>query len=391
MAQEIGMEFARRVFGDKYQVVVSTHLDKGHLHNHLLINSVSFIDGKKYKSEFNTYYNQIRRTSDEICKEYNLSIIAPSIDSKSLTYIEWLEINQGKTTWQSIIRSDIDYAISTSYSFGEFIMDMEHMGYEVKHGKYLAVRPYNKDRFTRCYNLGKSYSEDEIRARIAGGKSIYIAPVKMEAFRKKLNARVPIMPDFIKQYWRRMYTLNLVKKHKAPPRVSKYLRKDLQAADRYKEQFRFLKTHNLGTESQFNNYVKQLDEKIDELSSKLHSFDNTHKKDKNLYNTLADIEKYKKPYELYLQGYTMMIKEYNYYIKAEQLIKNSGYNIQTLKEKKINVYGQRDAIKKDLQYYRNEKRICSNIQKTTDYIKEQSNQMDKQQTISKKKEIEKER
>ena len=85
-----------------------------------------------------------------------------------------------------------------------------------------------------------------------------------------------------------------------------------------------------------------------------------------------------------------MIKEYNYYIKAEQLIKNSGYNIQTLMDKKINVYGQRDTIKKDLQYYRNEKRICSNIQKTTDYIREQSNQIDRQQTISKKKEIEKE-
>ena len=187
-------------------------------------------------------------------------VVAYNISDKMNAVFVVKAFNQGKTTWQSIIRSDIDHAISTSYSFGEFLMDMEHMGYEIKHSKYLAFRPYGKERFSRCYKLGSSYSEEEIRARIDGEKSVYITPIKMDTYSKKLNSHVLMMPDFIKQYWRRMYSLNLVKKHKAPPRVSKYLKQDLQTADRYKEQFKFLKAHNLETESEFLNYVKQLDD-----------------------------------------------------------------------------------------------------------------------------------
>ncbi len=360
-----------------------------------LLNSVSFMDGTKYENSFKDYFHDIRQISDAVCKEYNLSILSPNKDSKTLTYIEWLAINQGRTTWQSLIRSDIDYAISTSYSFGEFLMDMEHLGYEVKHGKYLAFRPYGKERFSRCYKLGEGYSEEEIRARIDGEKSIYIAPVKMDTYRQKLHSRVLPMPDFIKQYWRRMYSLNLVKKHKAPPKVSKYLRKDLQTADRYKEQFIFLKTHNLETESEFFNYVKHLDEKTAELSSKLRSFDYSHKKDKRLYDALADIEKYKKPYELYLQGYSMMKKEYDAYLKADKYLKDNGIasasDLEKLKNEKVKVYEQRDEIKKDLQFYRNEKRICGNIQKTTDHMKEQTRQIEQQKTVTKTKEKERER
>ena len=319
-------------------------------------------------------------------------VVAYNISDKMNAVFVVKAFNQGKTTWQSIIRSDIDHAISTSYSFGEFLMDMEHMGYEIKHSKYLAFRPYGKERFSRCYKLGSSYSEEEIRARIDGEKSVYITPIKMDTYSKKLNSHVLMMPDFIKQYWRRMYSLNLVKKHKAPPRVSKYLKQDLQTADRYKEQFKFLKAHNLETESEFLNYVKQLDKKIAELSAKLRSFDYSHKKDKKLYDALADIEKYKKPYELYQQGYTMMKNEYDNYLKADKYLKDNGFitaaELDAIKSAKIKTYEQRDEIKKGLQLLRNEKRICDNIQKTTDHIKEQNKQIEQQKTISRKKEKE---
>lgn len=392
IAHEVGLEFARRCFSDKYQVVVSTHLDRGHLHNHIVFNSVSFVDGMKYKSEFNTYYNEIRKTNDAVCKEYNLSIISPAKDSKSITYIEWLALKQGKTTWQSLIRSDIDHAITTSYSFGEFLMDMEHLGYEIKHGKYLAFRPYGKERFSRCYKLGKRYGEDEIRARIDGEKGKHVPPVKMATYRKLLYTKALLMPNYIKQYWRWLYSLNLVKKHKAPPKVSKYLKEDLLTIERYKEQFRFLKTRNLETESEFFDYVKQVDEKISQLYSQLRSFDNAHKKNTKVYNALADIEKYKKPYELYMQGYTMMKKEHDEYLKAHKILRENGFttpaDIEALRNEKINVYEQRDGIKNEIKYHKSDKRICDNIQNSMEYIEERTRRIEQQKIVSKKKEME---
>lgn len=390
IAHAIGMEFAKRCLGDKYQIVVSTHLDRRHLHNHIVFNSVSFVDGKKYKSEFNNYYNQIRKTSDEICKEYNLSIISQDKNKESLTYIEWLALNHGKTTWQSLIRSDIEHAISTSYSFGEFLMDMEHMGYEIKQGKYLAVRPYGKERFSRCYKLGKGYSEDEIRDRITGIKSKYIPPLKMIEYKQKVYSKVPFMPNYIREYWRWLYSLNLAKKHQAPRKVSKYLRKDLLDIEKHKEQFRFQKAHNLNSESEFYDFVKQLDKKISELYSHLRSFDDANKSKKKLFNALTGLEKYKKPYELYLQGYSMMKKEHDAFIKARKILSDNGYatpeKIEALKKEKIQIYEKRDEIKKDISLLKGEKRICNDIEKTMEYIKERTQLIEQQKTVSKQQE-----
>lgn len=388
IAHNVGVEFAYRCFGDKYEVVVSTHLDQHHIHNHVVMNSVSFMDGSKFDNSYKDYYQTIRKTSDEVCREYNLSIITPIKDNKSLSYLEWLEINKGKTTWNSLTRSDIDYAISTSYSFGEFVMDMEHMGYEIKQGKYLAVRPYGKERYSRSYKLGQNYSEDNIRARISGTKTKYVPPMKMVEYRKKITTMFPFTPNFIKEYWRLMYSLNLVKKRKAPPKVSKYLKKDLIAIERHKEQFRFLRAHNIESENEFNDFVKKVNSSISNQYSKLRSFDNAHKKNRKLYTALTDIEKYKKPYELYKEGYTMMQIEYDAYIKAKKILKDNGIispeNIEILKAKKVKMYKQRDEIMKDIKFHKNEKRICNNIQKTQDYIAERARLIEQQHAVSRK-------
>ena len=108
-AHEIGMEFARRMFGERYEVVIGTHLDKAHLHNHIVINSVSFVDGQKYHSSPESYYNDVRGTSDELCRENDLSVITPQ--GKGKHYGEWKAEQDGKPTVRSIIREDIDRII----------------------------------------------------------------------------------------------------------------------------------------------------------------------------------------------------------------------------------------------------------------------------------------
>ena len=171
-AHAIGVAFARQLFGARFEVVIGTHLDKAHLHNHIVVNSVSFTDGKKYHSSPENYYNDVRRTSDALCRENKLSVIAPKGYGKH--YAEWKAEQEGKPTVRGIIRADIDGIIADAYTFQSFLMLLEKRGYAVRHGanrKYTAVRPPGSQRFIRLDSLGAGYTEAAIRDRLAGQRT----------------------------------------------------------------------------------------------------------------------------------------------------------------------------------------------------------------------------
>jgi len=156
-AFEIAGKFVHKYLND-YEAVYSTHVDKNHVHNHIVFSSTSFTDGRKYRSNISTYYNGVRKTSDDICREYGLSIIEPNKENDNLTYSQWLCYNKGKTSWRILIKNDLDYIISNSYRYGQFLVMLEHMGYDVKEGKYLSIRPFGKERFVRTKSFGQAYT-----------------------------------------------------------------------------------------------------------------------------------------------------------------------------------------------------------------------------------------
>lgn len=162
----IGVKLARTLWGDRFEVVVSTHLDKHHLHNHFVLNSVSFIDGKRYYDNKATYA-RMRQESDRLCREYALSIIEEPQPGRARQYAEWEAERAGQPTWRGLIRTDVDSAIAASMTFTQFLGDLRQQGYEVKTGlKYLAVRPPGKERFVRLRSLGDEYTEEAIKERI---------------------------------------------------------------------------------------------------------------------------------------------------------------------------------------------------------------------------------
>lgn len=164
-AHEIGVEFARRCFGDRFQVVIGTHLDHAHYHNHIVVNSVSFADGRKYHSSPKSYFENIRGKSDELCREYGLSVIEPKGGGKH--YAEWKAEKEGAPTWRGLIREDVDKAVRQSASYPQFLRTLAEMGYEVKTGvKHMAVRPPGKERFVRMRSLGEDYTEDALKRRV---------------------------------------------------------------------------------------------------------------------------------------------------------------------------------------------------------------------------------
>lgn len=167
-AHAIGKEFVDKLFGNKYEVIIGTHLDKAHLHNHIVVNSVSYVDGKKYHSSPASYYQDVRGTSDALCRENDLSVIAPK--GKGKHYAEWKAEKQEKPTIRALIRADIDSIIAEAYTFQSFLLLLHKRGYTVNHGanrKYTTVQPPGAQRAIRLDSLGDGYTEDAIKERLA--------------------------------------------------------------------------------------------------------------------------------------------------------------------------------------------------------------------------------
>lgn len=164
-AHEIGMQLAKEILGGKYEFVLTTHIDKDHVHNHLIFNAVSFTDHKHYHSNKRSYHF-IRRTSDRICKEHGLSVITPGQD-KGKSYIEHQTAQNG-TSYKAKLKTAIDRLIPASADFEDLLLCLQREGYEVKRGKYVSCRASGQERFTRMKTLGMDYTEEAIAARIAG-------------------------------------------------------------------------------------------------------------------------------------------------------------------------------------------------------------------------------
>ena len=165
LAHEIGKQFADEILGGKYEYVLTTHIDKDHVHNHLIFNAVDFVDYHAYKSYKRIYYD-MREVSDRLCKENGLSVIPPS-QNKGMGYKEYTEAKRG-TSWKQKLKQTIDRIVITAKDYDDFLRLMQEAGYEIKTGKYISFRAKGQERFTRSKTIGENYTEERIRERIAG-------------------------------------------------------------------------------------------------------------------------------------------------------------------------------------------------------------------------------
>ena len=165
LAHEIGKQFADEILGGKYEYVLTTHIDKDHVHNHLIFNAVDFVDYHAYKSYKRIYYD-MREVSDRLCKENGLSVIPPS-QNKGMGYKEYTEAKRG-TSWKQKLKQTIDRLVITAKDYDDFLRLMQEGGYEIKTGKYISFRAKGQERFTRSKTIGENYTEERIKERIAG-------------------------------------------------------------------------------------------------------------------------------------------------------------------------------------------------------------------------------
>ena len=267
-AHEIGVELANRLLGEQYEAVVSTHLDQGHLHCHILFNSVSFVDGRKYRDSFRDYYGDIRGISNTVSLEHGLSVIEPK--GKGKPYNQWEAEKQGKRTVRDLIREDIDKAIALSFTYQSFYRQLETMGYAVKRGpnvKYIAICPPGASRFIRLNSLGENYTEDGIKARLAELR--FSEPTKpLPTMKRYVIQKRPAMKKIKRTGFQALYCYYLcflgIRRSKKRP-LPFPLRKDIVKLERYVQQFRFLQRYEIHTETQLSMLKDALQAKADHL------------------------------------------------------------------------------------------------------------------------------
>ena len=168
-AHEIGKQLADAVTKGQYEYVLTTHIDKGHVHNHIIFCAVNFVDYHKYNSNERSYYG-IRNMSDRLCRENGLSVVVPQKGGKGKSYAEYIAEKTG-TSWKGKLKIALDALIPQVSSFEELLSRLQAAGYEIKPGKYVSCRAPGQERFTRLKTLGADYAEEAIRERIEGRRT----------------------------------------------------------------------------------------------------------------------------------------------------------------------------------------------------------------------------
>lgn len=265
-AHEIGARLARELWGDRFQIVVTTHLDKGHIHNHIAVNSVSFADGLRFHSDAKLY-RKMRARSDELCAEYGLSVIEDPKHGKARHYAEWNAEREGRPTWRAIVKQDVDEAVDKAATDKQFYQNLRSIGYEVKLGKDISVRPPGKERFVRlARNFGDDYAYEGIAKRILARKPAQppIAKAKTEAPPKRMP---PLPKGSIAALYRHYLYLFGIYEQRGDPnkRMHFLLAEDLRHLDDIVREAALLDERGIATDADLRAHMDGLDGEIKAL------------------------------------------------------------------------------------------------------------------------------
>ena len=272
LAHRIAKELADRVLGGRYEYVIGTHLNTGHIHSHIVWNSVSRIDGKKYHSNGKSYVTQIRAVSDELCRKYKLSVIdTENSHHVAKPYAEWLAEKNGQPTWRTAIRQDVDEAIQQSLTWRQFLNALERKGYEVRMGrKYPVLRPPGKERFVRFKTLGKRYTPEAIQTRILYPQfnRCFVENSPRVQYSRLHSGKKPSrkLTGLRALYYRYLYELGALPRK--PRRPSYAVRQDAYKLDQRIRQMEFLSRNNIDTLAQLETHRQALQTEIGQLLTK---------------------------------------------------------------------------------------------------------------------------
>jgi len=367
LALDIAKEFAAEHIGG-YEAVIGVHVDKDHIHSHIVFNSVERETGKKYHSNAKSYYQQIRRISDRLCAEHGLSVILTGDRSHAISYYEWLREKRGQPTFRTMLEADLRIAIEDANDYGHFLMCMEDMGYEVKHGNRLSFRLRGQERFMVPGRHNPFFTEDGIRRAIQGNLEAVEAglrPVVARRRRYEPYRKHPKYTGFLALYVHYLYLLGKIKKQEYPPRMTPQLKAEVMKFEKYKAQFKLLIKNEISTQEQLAAYMQSCEERISALTKQRTILNVKKKKRKKLYDALSDAEALQPAVKLYAEGMTGIEDELARYMDAVDTLEKSGVPRETLAAEKAETYQALADINREIRELRNDISVCKDIRQNT--------------------------
>ena len=363
-ALEIAKAFAARHLAE-YEVVIGTHVDRGHIHSHLLFNSVNAVTGKKYHSNAKTYFQQLRTLSDRLCREHGLSVIVQEEPGKSVSYIEWLRQSRGQPTFRSMLEADLREAIEDANDLGHFFLLMEHKGYEIRHGSRLGFRLRGQERFRCPGRRDARFTEEGIREAIrgnlleigAGRKPAVLPRPKYRPYQKHLKHT-----GFLGLYYHYLYLLGHVERRQYPPRMTPHLRREVMRFARYREQFALLREHGIETPEDLGRFLQDTERELTALTRARTILNVRKQKRRALYNALADVEVLAPVERLHAEGLPGMEAELVRYEAATKTLANCGISREALLAEKAAAYREAAELNRQIRAVRRRLALCREIQ-----------------------------
>ena len=348
-AFKITQKFVAEYLGDAYEAVFVVHDNTDHVHSHIVFNSVSFVDGKKYRYEKGDWAKYIQPITNKLCQEYGLSIIDVEDGSKEKqheNYKDWSEYREGSFVWADMIKRDLDACILQANDFRGFLELLSEKGYEVKQGKYLAVRPQGMTRFRRCKTLGENYSQEAIVERIAKEdlsfyqsqneeKQAAIVKCYVKRYRRAK------MSGLQKRYYAKLYRIGKLKK-KPYSQVWKY-KDDIRKMHKLQEQYLFLVRHKIESAEELVSVLDNLTDKKKEASKEKSKTYKAKERFKDIFDKAEQIRGLDDAESCYQSGDTFFEDEHNAWERLNTELLAQGYSVEeveSLRKKYESKYAQ---------------------------------------------------
>ena len=369
LAHEIARQFVTEHLPG-YEAVIATHVDKAHIHSHIVFNSVNAVTGKMYHSTCENYYKQIRGVSDRLCKAHGLSIVLENGEKKAVSYADWLRQQKGQPTFRSMLEADLRDAIEDANNLGHFFLLMEHKGYEIHHGKRLSFRLRGQDRFMYPERKKTAYSEENIERTIAGNleqieagiKPVFMPKPKPQPYRPH-----PKYTGFLALYYHYCYLLGRIEKRQYPPRMTPHLQKEIMKADIYKARLKFLQENNITTADDLTACLQQAENEVTQLAKQRTILDVRKKKHKKLFDALAA--------EAAFAGFEPRKAEYD---DAKEVLDTCGIPREVLLAEKSDLYEQLAQVNQQIRQERWKLKQCRAISETAAIMQKDIDRVEQQ-------------
>jgi hypothetical protein len=270
-AHALGIRLAEQMWGTEFQVVIATHLNTGIYHNHFVVCSTSFVDGHRYH-QCKAATRRLREVSDALCKEHGISVIKHPEQEHGKHHGQWRAEREGRQTWTSIIKADVDEAIANSVNERQFSRNLKILGYEIKDGKDLSARPPGKERFVRLRrNLGDDYSKEGISRRIRAHGWIPNQKLANTATRYPKPKPLPkwARDSIVARYRHYLYLLGYydrLHQQDSNARMHYLLREDIAKLEDFTTEIRILNREGIETELDFCAYRNKVSGEVDALT-----------------------------------------------------------------------------------------------------------------------------